>query len=237
MRDPSSGTPRRDRTPPPPASYPGPLLPALHRVVERRVETDDVVTLSLEPLEGPAMPFRPGQFNMLTAFGVGEVAISMSSAPEPPGLRAHRARRRRGDPRIVRRLRRRRGWRTGAVRHRLGHRGHWRTVRRRGGGGRDRPAPLARRGRAPGALGPRRASSGTAHRGGGCSCSSGPGSPDQIVFGDDLERWRRAGADVHVTVDVADRAGRARSGWSRPRCPGAASTRPAPPPLCAGPRS
>jgi NAD(P)H-flavin reductase len=30
--------------------------------------------------------------------------------------------------------------------------------------------------------------------------------PDQIVFAEDLERWRDAGAEVEVTVDVADRS-------------------------------
>jgi NAD(P)H-flavin reductase len=29
--------------------------------------------------------------------------------------------------------------------------------------------------------------------------------PDQIVFAEDLGRWREAGAEVEVTVDVADR--------------------------------
>ena len=53
--------------------------PVPYRVVDRHNETDDVVTLSLAPLAGAAMPFRSGQFNMLTAFGVGEAPVSMSS--------------------------------------------------------------------------------------------------------------------------------------------------------------
>ncbi|GAB5468035.1 MAG: FAD/NAD(P)-binding protein [Rhodospirillales bacterium] len=40
-------------------------------------ETGSVVTLDLA-LEADAAPFEPGQFNMLYAFGVGEVAISVS---------------------------------------------------------------------------------------------------------------------------------------------------------------
>ena len=75
------------------------------------------------------MPFRGGQFNMLTAFGVGEAAISISSPPEPSGpLGAHRPRCRRCHPRTVRRFGRNRGWRAGAVRHGLGSRGDSRTV-------------------------------------------------------------------------------------------------------------
>jgi len=68
---------------------PGSLVPDLYRVVQRRVEVGDVVTLSLEPVERSPLPFRAGQFNMLTAFGVGEVAISVSSAPGAPGPIEH----------------------------------------------------------------------------------------------------------------------------------------------------
>ena len=49
------------------------MTPVVHRVVARTRETDDVVTLCLEPVDGPRMDFLPGQFNMLSAFGVGEV--------------------------------------------------------------------------------------------------------------------------------------------------------------------
>ena len=44
-------------------------------------EALDVVTLALEPASGDRFSFMPGQFNMLTAFGVGEVPISISSSP------------------------------------------------------------------------------------------------------------------------------------------------------------
>ena len=70
-----------------------PLTPATYRVVDRRVETGDVVTLSLEPTSGPSpFAFKPGQFNMLTSFGVGEIAISISSAPGAPGPVEHTVR-------------------------------------------------------------------------------------------------------------------------------------------------
>ncbi|HEX6472130.1 MAG TPA: FAD/NAD(P)-binding protein [Streptosporangiaceae bacterium] len=54
------------------------MLPAPYRVIDRHEETYDTVTLRLEPV-GAAIPdFRPGQFTMLYAFGVGEVPISIS---------------------------------------------------------------------------------------------------------------------------------------------------------------
>jgi len=62
------------------------MLPRPYRVVGRRADTRDTVTLELAApagREGPrlAAPYgrsRPGQFNMLYAFGVGEVPISIS---------------------------------------------------------------------------------------------------------------------------------------------------------------
>lgn len=54
------------------------LAPRPMRVRDVRRESGDVVTLWLDP-DGPARPaFQPGQFNMLYAFGIGEAAISMS---------------------------------------------------------------------------------------------------------------------------------------------------------------
>ena len=43
------------------------------RVLRRRRETADTWTLALA---GDGTPFAPGQFSMLYAFGVGEIAIS-----------------------------------------------------------------------------------------------------------------------------------------------------------------
>ena len=63
----------------------GPLVPAPYRVAASRRETADVVTLDLAPGDGEALAFRAGQFTMLTAFGVGEAAISVSGSPRSPG--------------------------------------------------------------------------------------------------------------------------------------------------------
>ena len=73
----------------------GPMTPVAYRVVSRAPETADTWTLLLEPLGDPVVP-APGQFNMLYAFGVGEVPISTSASPEDGrGARAHDPRRRR----------------------------------------------------------------------------------------------------------------------------------------------
>jgi len=58
-----------------------PFVPQLYRVERVRRELSDTVTLDLMPLAGARPSFEPGQFNMLYAFGVGEVAISMSGNP------------------------------------------------------------------------------------------------------------------------------------------------------------
>lgn len=63
------------------------MTPRAHRVRDRRVEIgadrsvgiDEVVTLELEPLEGPPGLYAPGQFAMAWFPGVGEVPISVSS--------------------------------------------------------------------------------------------------------------------------------------------------------------
>jgi NAD(P)H-flavin reductase len=58
-----------------------PMIPQLYRAARVRRELNDVATLDLLPVEGPSPAFRPGQFNMLYAFGIGEVAISLSGSP------------------------------------------------------------------------------------------------------------------------------------------------------------
>jgi NAD(P)H-flavin reductase len=55
-----------------------PFVPELYRVGRVNRELSDTVTLTLIPFVGERPSFEPGQFNMLYAFGVGEVAISVS---------------------------------------------------------------------------------------------------------------------------------------------------------------
>jgi NAD(P)H-flavin reductase len=71
-----------------------PLAPAPFRVIDRRAESTDTVTLTLSPVDGTPVPaFLPGQFNMVYAFGVGESAISISGDPTRPGEVVHTVRR------------------------------------------------------------------------------------------------------------------------------------------------
>ena len=63
-----------------------PMLPAKFTVTRARREPGDIVTLSIEPRsDGNRLAFAPGQFNMLYAFGVGEVPISISGDPTASG--------------------------------------------------------------------------------------------------------------------------------------------------------
>ena len=65
-----------------------PMVPRFMPVREVWDDTDDTFTVELDP--GPAgFSFRPGQFNMLYVFGVGEVPISISGDPDVPGRILH----------------------------------------------------------------------------------------------------------------------------------------------------
>jgi anaerobic sulfite reductase subunit B len=184
----------------PPMRDASPMTPVLHRVTGRRRETEDVVTLSLEPVAGPALVFAAGQFNMLTAFGVGEAAISVSSAPDVPPPLQHTVRD------------------VGSVTHALcasqigdlvGVRGPFGTDWGRadvptdqseGSGSNDVVIVAGGIGLAPlrgitRALLARRDSDRV-------FVLAGARSPDQVVFADDLDSWARMGAHVAVTVDV-----------------------------------
>ncbi len=62
------------------------MTPLPYRIVERRQETTDTATLTLQPVAGAIPPPLPGQFSMMYAFGVGEVPISVSRLGGPVGL-------------------------------------------------------------------------------------------------------------------------------------------------------
>lgn len=67
----------------------GAMLPRPFRVVDRRQDTADTVTVWLEPADGVPLPFSAGQFTMLSAFGVGEVPVSVSGDPHVAGPLQH----------------------------------------------------------------------------------------------------------------------------------------------------
>ena len=70
------------------AAVRGAMTPVPHGVVSRTQETADTWTLELEPLADRIRP-RAGQFDMLYAFGVGEVPISTSGDHEGDGPLTH----------------------------------------------------------------------------------------------------------------------------------------------------
>jgi len=178
---------------------PGPFVPSRYRVVDRKTETFDITTLWLEPVDQPIDAFEAGQFNMLTVFGVGEIAISISSAPGAPGAIEHTVRD------------------VGAVSHALSQSAVDDIVGVRGPFGTDWGlasldavdvvvvaggiglAPL--RG-AMRYLAENKSPERTV------ALRVGARLPDQIVFPDEIARWGEMGIDVAVTVDVAD------AGWT-----------------------
>ena len=187
-----------------PAAVADPMLPRPFAVAATRRDTHDTWTLWLRSLDGQGLPFLPGQFTMLSAFGVGEVPISISGDPGDPAVLEHTVRD------------------VGSVTHALvggaesavvGVRGPfgtgWDAASGAGGdvvfvaGGIGlaplRPAVLevcARRGDY-----------------GRVALLYGARTPEDILFADDLDRWGRDfGVDVAVTVDNAPREWQGRVG-------------------------
>lgn len=180
----------------------GAMVPLPHRIVECHDEAADVTTLSLVPVSGLPPEFLPGQFNMLTAYGVGEAAISVSSSRREGGPLRHTVR----DVGPVTRALCRSG--PGDI---IGVRGPFGTpwgVDDALAGPGDVVVVAGGIGLAP----LRGAIDELVHRpdtgGGRVFVITGAREPGQIIFGDDLEAWERAGAEVAVTVDVAA------PGWS-----------------------
>lgn len=54
------------------------VVPLPHRVVGRRRETSDTVTVELAPVAQALPAFEPGQFAMVYAFAAGEIPVSVS---------------------------------------------------------------------------------------------------------------------------------------------------------------
>jgi len=68
------------------------MAPRGARVLRRAREVKDVWTFTLEMDDGGRLDFAPGQFNSLTVFGVGEVPISISGDPAKEGGLVHTVR-------------------------------------------------------------------------------------------------------------------------------------------------
>ena len=172
------------------------LLPRPFRVVGKRRETSDTVTLELESLDGDGLPFASGQFTMIQAFGVGEVPISISGDPTQRDLLVHTIRDVGGATRALCAAR------PGDV---LGVRGPygrgWGVADARGGdvvvvAGGIGLAPL--RGAVLEAVADR-SGPGRVH------VLHGARTADDVLFGRDLEAWAaEPGTEVAVIVDRAD---------------------------------
>jgi NAD(P)H-flavin reductase len=66
------------------------MLVQAHAIRRRVRETADTFSLELVPeSDAAAVPFQPGQFNMLYVFGVGDVPISISGDPAEPSRLFH----------------------------------------------------------------------------------------------------------------------------------------------------
>jgi len=67
----------------------GVMVPRVFTVAENRRDTRDTVTLVLVAADEGPFVFEPGQFTMLSAFGAGEVPISISGDPAHPEVLQH----------------------------------------------------------------------------------------------------------------------------------------------------
>jgi NAD(P)H-flavin reductase len=171
-----------------------PMLPQTFRVRRVRRETPDTFTLEIEAANGDrAFSFAPGQFNMLYAFGAGEIAISISADPDGKSL-THTTR-------VV-----------GTVTKALGKLRVGDTLGARGPFGSNWPleqvtghdvvvvaggiglAPL--RGALEHLLRQRK-------QFGRLVLLYGVRTPEDVLYRRDLERWRSEGLQIYVTVDRA----------------------------------
>lgn len=171
------------------------MTPVPYRVRSRVVETADSVTLCLEPAGERLATPAPGEFMMLYAFGVGEVAISVSGDPSViDGTVTHTVR---AVGAVSRALYDAEPGTTIGVRGPYGSR--WGLDR---AAGRDLLIVAGGVGLAPlrpvvlGALANR-------SRYGRVVLIAGARSRADFLFGDELRRWSTdADLEVHVTVDV-----------------------------------
>ncbi len=179
------------------------MLPRPYRVVGTRRDSHDTLTLELEPRDGAGLAFRPGQFTMLQAFGVGEVPVSISGDPADPRRLVHTIRDVGGVTRALCAVR------PGDV---LGVRGPfgtgWEVA---DGAGGDVVVVAGGIGLAP--LRPAVLEL-VAHRGGfgRVHLLYGARSDADVLLADDLARWSAGDVRVAVTVDQAGVSWRGRVG-------------------------
>ncbi len=174
------------------------MLPARYRVVERREEIADVVTLAIAPVDTRLADSGPGQFHMLWAFGIGEVPISIAGSDDD-GTVEHTIRS------------------VGAVTAALCACGPGTMIGVRGPFGRGWDLAAAEGGDllvVGGGIGlvPLRpvvqAAIRRRDRFGRVAVLVGARSPDAVLYWHEFDHWRSAGIEVTVTVDSAG------AGWT-----------------------
>jgi NAD(P)H-flavin reductase len=173
------------------------MRPEPYRVVDRVVETDDVVTIALAPLGPPLTTPAPGQFVMVWAFGVGEIPISVSAARADGSLSLTVRNVGAVSAAVV-------GSEPGAV---LGLRGPFGTAWPVAeAAGRDAIVVAGGLGLAPLRLAIDALATPGPHAPSRLTIVVGSREPAQLLYPGDLARWAAAGAHVHTTVDAADRS-------------------------------
>jgi len=164
------------------------MTPIPYRVAARTRETADTVTLDLVPAAEPLRPFSPGQYAMLYSFGVGEIPVSVSGIA--PGVLSHTVR---AVGKVSEALCR------AEPDHWIGVRGPYGTAWQTPPAGRDVVIVTGGIGLAP--LRPLiRQLVDLGHDFGRVSVLLGFRTPGEVLFPDEISRWR-ARADVHLTVD------------------------------------
>jgi NAD(P)H-flavin reductase len=179
---------------------PEPFRPEPFRVVARHQETVDTISLDIEPCVPRPIAARPGQFAMLWSFGVGEAAISYSGIGPPERGRRLRHTIRTSGPNSAALC-------ALGVGDTLGVRGPFGT-----GWTIDpdpsRPILVVAGGLGLAPLRPVVELLAGAEREAPAWLLIGARDPDQLLFRDEIERWRAGGVHVAITVDHA------RSGWT-----------------------
>ena len=173
------------------------LVPRPYRVIDKIPEAEDIFTILVHPIDGELPAFRPAQVSMLGAFGVGEAAISISSATSILDHHAYTIRR------------------AGPISGALVDTAIGGVITVRGPFGEPWPMESITTGQLAiigGGLGiaPLRAAIHEAIDQGDrfdrFALVYGAKTPDTLLFRDDIEQWGRTGAEVSLIVDEGDSA-------------------------------
>lgn len=176
-----------------PLAAPEPMQPTPYRVVATAVESADVTTLTLVAVDAALPAALPGQFMTVWVFGVGEIPISVSrTGPAGEVLLTVRTVGRTSAAMVA-----------ASVGDVIGLRGPFGTAWPvAAAAGRDIVVMAGGLGIAPLRMAIDQLVAAQAQL---LTVILGTREPAQLLFGADVDRWRAAGAHVHLTVDAADR--------------------------------